>query len=172
VSPSGLDQNNITTDYISNTSRRFNVGDGRSVTDFGPMTNIGCGGFIACVRTRYQNNPTCSNCRHQYLEADLRFSSENVYFWTYTSGPPGNYYDLWSVAAHEAGHRIGLDHAAGTDLTMYYQTTAGDTKQRTLGRGDILGMCQLYPATLPKSGDGDVVNAPQGIEGSDSTDVP
>lgn len=56
-------------------------------------------------------------------------------------------YDLWSVAAHEAGHGLALDDLRPPKdawLTMYAYTWPGDTRKQTLGYGDYLGMRDLY----------------------------
>jgi len=49
-----------------------------------------------------------------------------------------------SVAAHEFGHWLSLDHSSNTEATMYYRTGLGDTKQRTLNSDDISGTRSIY----------------------------
>ena len=77
--------------------------------------------------------------------------------WDYTNNPCGfnditdlvSDYDVYNVATHESGHSIGVDgdYEADThgNLTMYCCAYHGETKDRSLARGDILGMRDLYP---------------------------
>jgi hypothetical protein len=58
-----------------------------------------------------------------------------------------NAYDIENVATHEWGHVAGLDHVSAPEdrcLTMYFQTSRGETEQRTLGWGDKRGLDKLY----------------------------
>lgn len=57
--------------------------------------------------------------------------------------------DLQSVATHEIGHQLGLDHSPVQAATMFYQTGAGDMTQRSLHSDDIAGLCYLYPSGKP-----------------------
>jgi hypothetical protein len=59
--------------------------------------------------------------------------------------------DVQSVATHEIGHQLGLDHTSVTEATMFYATGQGDTHQRSLDSDDITGLCAIYPngTTLP-----------------------
>lgn len=59
----------------------------------------------------------------------------------------GGYYshDVQSVATHEIGHQLGLDHSQYQDATMFYATGMGDTSPRSLSSDDIEGICYLYP---------------------------
>jgi hypothetical protein len=60
-------------------------------------------------------------------------------------------YSIAAVAAHEAGHIYGLDHAPGTlssRLTMSAVASPGDYGHATLGCGDRLGINALYKTHL------------------------
>jgi len=58
----------------------------------------------------------------------------------------GGYVDLQSIATHEFGHWLGLDHtdAPGGTMRPYY---SGGTEERTLTQDDENGVCALYPKT-------------------------
>lgn len=128
------DQNNITSDYLGTTgSGAHSYADGNPVVDKGNMSNIGCGGALACAYVFGGSS---------YTETDQRFSDSA----SFTNTGVSNAYDYQSVATHESGHSIGLGHAnSSSHLTMYYQSFTGTTMARTLARGDVLGMRALYP---------------------------
>ncbi|MBM4292876.1 MAG: matrixin family metalloprotease, partial [Deltaproteobacteria bacterium] len=52
--------------------------------------------------------------------------------------------DVQSVAAHEVGHALGLDHSSTPGATMWPSTGPGDATPRTLSQDDIDGACGLY----------------------------
>jgi matrixin len=79
-------------------------------------------------------------------EADIYFN-EDMYDWS-TSGDP-SLFDVQSVATHEIGHLIGLDHTPIVVATMYYATGPGDTSQQSLHPDDEEGARFLYPAPPP-----------------------
>ncbi len=69
------------------------------------------------------------------------------YTWS-TSGSP-TAIDAQSVATHEIGHQLGLDHSPIQTATMFYATGQGDTSQRSLDADDMKGVCYLYPSGQP-----------------------
>jgi len=88
------------------------------------------------------------------VECDMRFS--NAWSWyTGTGTPSGTQFDWWSVATHEMGHCLGLDHEA--DITnpkpVMYPTIGGGEVRRTLTADDIAGRNAIYGAesTCPVS---------------------
>ena len=60
--------------------------------------------------------------------------------------PPATDSDLWSVAAHEFGHALGMNHTQLQDptVTMYPFTTPGTIVQRVLHPDDIAGVQAIY----------------------------
>jgi hypothetical protein len=56
--------------------------------------------------------------------------------------------DLQNIATHEFGHNglADLKPLKDAELTMYYASSLGETKKRSLGVGDILGIQALYGA--------------------------
>jgi hypothetical protein len=130
------DSNILRSTYAGSTgATSHSVADGVSTIDKGKMSSVGCGGFLACTRDFY------STVYPWFAESDQRFS--DAVTWT-NAGAPGAY-DYESVATHETGHTIGLDHeTASAALTMWPSITKGSTAARTLGRGDILGVNSVY----------------------------
>lgn len=59
-----------------------------------------------------------------------------------TSGASG-YYDVQSVATHELGHWLYLEHSSVSAAVMYPTLAAGQTK-RTLTSDDINGIKSIY----------------------------
>ncbi|XVF14168.1 hypothetical protein REPUB_Repub09cG0034000 [Reevesia pubescens] len=61
----------------------------------------------------------------------------------WSSNPAPNQMDLESVAVHEIGHNLGLDHSWDQYAVMYPTIQLGTTK-RNLGQDDINGLQALY----------------------------
>jgi hypothetical protein len=80
------------------------------------------------------------------VDTDIEFN-HNVDFYTsaYT-GPPSSYFDLQTVATHEIGHMIGLDHSGLANAVMfpYGDNGVGGTKHQ-LSLDDSIGSSALYP---------------------------
>ncbi|WP_373049264.1 matrixin family metalloprotease [Vulgatibacter sp.] len=91
-----------------------------------------------------------SNCT--LVQADMVFNAVG-----FTFRNDGRVTDLQSIATHEFGHWLGLDHTNATGGTMlpYY---SNGTAERTLTQDDIDGVCALYPASCGGcTGDGDCI---------------
>lgn len=88
-------------------------------------------------RTRIFYDPTSG----KILDADTHYNPLKK--WS-TSGDV-NSIDVQSVATHEIGHQLGLDHSAYSSATMFWSTGQGDTSTRSLHSDDIAGVCYLYP---------------------------
>jgi hypothetical protein len=78
----------------------------------------------------------------------------------------GSTYDLFTVAAHEFGHALGLDHTSATAQAIMYPTYNGI--KTSLASDDIAGIRNVYSGNLPRSPD--VYNA-QGLGTSYATAV-
>ena len=112
---------------------------------------------------------TYSTSTGEILDADIEFhgwdgnSPPNGYYLTCASSPScGNppfgqanctSVDVGSIALHEAGHVVGLDHtcvypapynACPTDSVMQPTIPSGSTR-RTLVADDVTGICSIYP---------------------------
>ena len=79
----------------------------------------------------------------QILEADIMFNP-TVQFSTNTPTPSG-LIDLQSVATHEIGHFLGMDHTGSLASTMFPYLTGGETYARALSTDDIAGVSTIYP---------------------------
>lgn len=132
------DQNNVSLQKAGTTSETPNLGvpTGKSVFGFARLTGQ-CAGALACTATF----PSIGGI----AEADIVFNSSGIK-WT-NSGADGAY-DIRSTATHEAGHALGLADITDKSsdfLTMYFSGKTGSTRSRTLAKGDVLGMRDLYP---------------------------
>lgn len=87
--------------------------------------------------------------RGGFVDADIQFN--NVGFTWSTDGGRGTV-DTQSIATHEQGHFLGLDHT-GVQSAIMFASYAGGLK-RTLGADDTNGVCALYPTgvALPDGG--------------------
>jgi MYXO-CTERM domain-containing protein len=83
------------------------------------------------------------------IDADIVFN--NVGFSWNNSGN-GNNVDTESIAVHEQGHFLGLDHTPPQSAIMYAAYTGGI--KRTLSGDDTQGVCALYPCTSGDCGTG------------------
>jgi hypothetical protein len=112
--------------------------DGNSVVAFGDLP----GGVLAvtCNWGRYDNT----------VASDIKINKQGVR-WTTSprSGSCQGMWDLEGVMTHERGHTFGMGHVPETghgNLTM--STNMNGTCQmseRSLGRGDVLGLGKKYP---------------------------
>jgi MYXO-CTERM domain-containing protein len=88
-----------------------------------------------------------------YIDADIQFN--NVGFTWNTTGRGG--VDAQSIATHEQGHFLGLDHTAVRGAVMF--ASYGGGVLRTLSSDDIAGVCALYPSGGPVPDAGAPVDA-------------
>lgn len=77
----------------------------------------------------------------QIVDADIIFNPNRIFS---MDGAPGTT-DLESVAVHEVGHLLGLDHTAIVSATMNPQAGSGVTFFRVLQTDDRIGCSVLYP---------------------------
>ena len=85
------------------------------------------------------------------IEADIGFNADD---WTFTVGDSGVRVDFLSIAVHEIGHFLGLDHSEEDGATMNARYTEGDTSLRDLTDDDRAGISAMYPCEdVPCVGD-------------------
>ena len=102
-----------------------------------------------------------TNAPDQTVECDMRFNSAANWY-TGTDMPLADQFDLWSVATHEMGHCLGLDHEDSIDpLPVMRTTLTRGTVVRQLTADDVAGRNAIYnaprpapPAALASTGDG------------------
>ena len=106
--------------------------DGINTIDFGPLEEEA----LAMSYTYFLGT--------EIVEVDLRLNES--YLWTARSGVT-NRYHIGNVVAHEVGHQIGLGDLAEPhgSLTMFGLLKQGETKNLTLGRGDLQGAHAVLP---------------------------
>ncbi len=80
----------------------------------------------------------------QILEADIVFNPTALYSLDVVT--PSDRFDLQSVATHEIGHLLGLDHTALSAATMFPTLARQVNYQRSLSPEDAVAISKLYPA--------------------------
>ena len=119
----------------------------------------------------------------EVVEADIFFNS--IETWSVADGGQTDRFDLESVAVHEAGHFLGLDHSAlgyfeeqdgdvrlaGAEAIMFpFAFDPGNIALRDLRADDIAGVSAIYPdgvfATATGRLEGRVVRAGVGVYGA------
>lgn len=91
---------------------------------------------------------------HAFAPSDGRLHFDQQESWSLNVNRPSSLgdFDLLSVAVHEIGHILGLEHSAVPDAVMYPSISALEVK-RSLGADDIAGAQALYGAnTDPSNG--------------------
>lgn len=78
------------------------------------------------------------------VEADMVINDH--YDWDTSGSPTGGEFDLESVALHEFGHYLQLEHDNSPSAVMYYAISAGSVK-RALHQNDIDGIRFIYPGS-------------------------
>jgi hypothetical protein len=139
--------------YDGRTDDRVNVGDGRDTVDFGALGNGLCRPTsVACAKPGGTMGSDPDLNLAIVDEVDIRFNASPVFssgapadwYSGLRHGVPAQHYDVFSVAAHEAGHKVGLAHVRdGAHQTLTGRMGA-DSRRRTLGRGDVRGLYKLY----------------------------
>ncbi len=87
------------------------------------------------------------------VDVDIMFNPDDIFA---TSAATTGQYDLQSVAMHEIGHMMGLDHSAIAHAVMYpYGDTSSIGVHQTLWTDDMIGAGTLYPgASMTANGTG------------------
>jgi hypothetical protein len=95
-----------------------------------------------------------TNAPDQTVECDLHFNS-TVNWYTGTDTPAADQFDWWSVATHEMGHCLGLDHEDSVNPPPVMQTALPvGTVMRQLTPDDVAGRDSIYGAAQADSDGG------------------
>lgn len=89
----------------------------------------------------------------QLLDADILFNPGVPY---HSDGPVAGRHDLQTVATHEVGHFLGLDHSGVVRAVMF---PFAPDELRTLSYDDVAGVAALYPPASPAFPDGTITGA-------------
>lgn len=81
--------------------------------------------------------------RWYFAEVDMEINTRYTSPTYGTITPSSSRYDGQSIATHELGHLVGLEHSY-YPTTMYYQASPGTTWMRTLHSDDIAGIKAIY----------------------------
>ncbi|HEX9695282.1 MAG TPA: matrixin family metalloprotease [Actinomycetota bacterium] len=134
---------NMPASWDTGTQPQCSNPDGENVVGFSNLGGWG-GGSLLLART-------CVWFSSGFIyESDIAFNNHSDVSWC-TGCTSGSSWDLRSVAAHEFGHMLGLGHTEhgatreSAAAVMHAIVYTGDTRNRTLSRGDIYGAAALYP---------------------------
>jgi hypothetical protein len=127
---------------------------------FGAWNNAGAafsftyGGGGNTVRWAYYGDGPGGTLAVTYIWASshIVYSCETVFdsAESWATDGSANKFDVWNVAAHEAGHWLVLGdlyEPQYSEMTMYGYASLGETKKRTLAWGDIAGIQFIYPGS-------------------------
>lgn len=115
--------------------------DGTNILCFRPLGENGTLGLNSFWFNSYTG---------EMLDSDITLNTS--YSWD-TNGSQ-NAFDVQNVATHELGHALSLADlydSGDSEKTMYFQSTPGETKQRSLHQDDINGITYLYPEDTTSS---------------------
>lgn len=117
----------------------------------GPWNAAGPAGLNGNIRVAAGPIPTPGVLAHAYYPppnfvsaaGDVHFN--DGFAWTTTAPAPGPPFDVETVALHELGHSLGLDHVGTVPGDIMFPFYGG--LQRTLSPGDIAFITSIYGAS-------------------------
>jgi len=119
----------------------FNDTDGKNVIFFDENDDSG---FFAGASPIIAITPVFFNPSNGViLEADMLFNGQDH---TFSTTLQAGHFDVQSIATHEAGHFIGLDHTGALAATMVPFAQPAITFLRSLESDDLAGAAEAYPA--------------------------
>jgi uncharacterized protein (TIGR03382 family) len=94
--------------------------------------------------------------------ADMEFNNVDMEPLATRDPVDSSAYDFASVAAHEAGHFLGIAHSDVEGATMFARYNTGQTSMRNLAPDDIAAICTVYRPDGDRAVlNGKVTQAPQ-----------
>lgn len=87
---------------------------------------------------------TASTVDGTIFDADIVFNGRLSF--TTNPGQDTSRFDVQSIATHEVGHFIGLDHSGGPKATMFTTIPGGSTYARSLCADDEAAAATIYPS--------------------------
>lgn len=126
--------------------------DGINAIGFQPVVGTGT---LAAACVWWDGN-------RRIYESDIEFNTAHQFCDVANTPYPANQActDLWSVAAHEFGHYLGIDHSPSTGAVMHSHIAQGNASLRLLSLGDVEVANGMYPAGVAY----DDVWVTQGVE--------
>jgi len=91
-----------------------------------------------------------------FIDADIQFNAQH-FRWNTTGTGGAAFVDAQSIATHEEGHFLGLDHTP-TSSAIMYASYSGNLK-RNLGPDDQNGVCAIYPSGVAATDSGVHIDA-------------
>jgi hypothetical protein len=116
-------------------ARNRNAGDRLNLVTLDSTESLGTGVLAATFLS--------SDASGNLTDVDIVFSRDVAFSTSQVVDPDA--YDLESVATHEAGHFLGLEHSGLARATMVPFTDRGEMQQRTPADDDRIGASLLYP---------------------------
>lgn len=136
--------------YLGDTDSTANIDKDGCTTNSDRTNVVSCGdlsaGVLAVACTRFTYNPSDYD---EVAEVDIKVNKAD-FNCTVNPGSRSckNRYDLQSVMTHERGHNFGLGHVSQSrhaSLPMSPKIGSCQAADRTLGKGDVLGLNRKYP---------------------------
>ena len=108
-----------------------------------------------------------------WYQSGTRIREFDMFFWeneangaiNWSTNPGANDYDVETVALHELGHALGLNHTSVSGAVMWPSVATGTTL-RSLAQDDIDAICSLY--RVPGPGNIFVDRNAQGLQNGES----
>jgi len=126
-------------------------------TQVATVTNNGATNFPLGPPTCPSGSPVASQiCPTEscLIDGDMEFNPADTFS---TATPtPTNDFDLQSVASHEFGHMLGMDHSGIAHAMMFPFGDVGQGQQRALATDDVMGIAFLYPSSIFSTATGSV----------------
>lgn len=132
-----IEESAIAFSYEGTTETGVAALDGTNLISFQDHSFDFSSGVIAVTLTFSSRNVE----EPSILDADILFNPNQIFS---SDGAPGTF-DLQSIATHEIGHLLGLDHTAIVSATMNPLAGSGVTFFRVLQTDDRIGCSVLYP---------------------------